>query len=240
MGYPDNIDTISNPGRRVFLKAAAGTAAIIAMGGFPNYGFAEVPLQLPPLPYGESALEPFISSRTIGFHYGKHHKGYVDNLNRLIAGTEMANMSLENIIAATEGKPAQVSIYNNAAQAWNHNFYWRSLRPGGGGEPPTALSKMIKASFGSLDACQSELANAARTQFGSGWAWLVQDGIKIKVLKTANADNPMALGMRPLVTIDVWEHAYYLDYQNRRADYVNAVIGKLLNWEFAAKNLSGP
>jgi len=239
MDYPDSHDTISNPGRRVFLKAAAGTAAIIAMGGFPDYGCAEVPVYMPPLPYGKSALEPLISSRTIGFHYDKHHKGYVDNLNRLIAGTEMSNMPLEKIIAATEGKPEQVSIYNNAAQAWNHNFYWRSLRPGGGGDPPAALSKMITASFGSLDACRKELAAAAVTQFGNGWAWLVQDDAKIKVVKTANADNPMTRGMRPLLTIDVWEHAYYLDYQNRRADYVNAVIGKLLNWEFAAKNLAG-
>lgn len=239
MEYPDKNETIANPGRRIFLKAAAATAAIIAMGGFPEYGCAEVPVKIPPLPYEMNALEPLISAKTIGFHYGKHQKGYVDNLNKLIAGTEMAKMSLENIIAATAGKPERVAIYNNAAQAWNHKFYWLSLRPQGGGEPPAALSKMIKASFGSLDACRKELATAAVTQFASGWAWLVQDGTRIKVLKTANADNPLALGVRPLLTIDVWEHAYYLEYQNRRADYVNAVIEKLLNWEFAAGNLSG-
>lgn len=238
MDYPDRNDAVSYPGRRVFLKAAVGAAATIAMGGFAHYGFAEVPLRLPPLPYGENALAPLISARTVGFHYGKHHKGYVDNLNRLIAGTEMAGKSLESIIAASEGKPERVAIFNNAAQVWNHTFYWQSLRPEGGGEPSALLTKMIKSSFGSLDACRKELADAAGSQFGSGWAWLVQDGSKLKVLKTANADTPLTRGLRPLVTIDVWEHAYYLDYQNRRADYLNAVIGKLLNWEFAAKNLA--
>jgi Fe-Mn family superoxide dismutase len=241
MGYPDKNHAVLNPGRRIFLKAAAGAAATIAMGGFARHGFAEAPapLKLPPLPYGESALEPLISARTISFHYGKHHKGYLDNLNRLIAGTEMARMSLEKIMSVSAGKPEKVAIFNNAAQTWNHDFYWRSLRPGGGGEPPAVLSKIIKASFGSLDACRKELADAAVTQFGSGWAWLVLDGAKVKVVKTANADNPMTRGLKPLVTIDVWEHAYYLDYQNRRADYVTAVIGKLLNWEFAAGNLAG-
>lgn len=238
MDYYERNDAIPNPGRRVFLKAAAGAAAAIAMGGFAHYSFAEVPQQLPPLPYEENALAPLISARTIGFHYGKHHKGYVDNLNRLIAGTEMAGRSLESIIAASAGKPEQVAVFNNAAQVWNHTFYWRSLRPEGGGEPPALLAKMIKSSFGSVDACRKELAEAAGSQFGSGWAWLVQDGAKLKVLKTANADTPLTRGMTPLLTIDVWEHAYYLDYQNRRTDYLNAVIGKLLNWEFAAKNLA--
>ena len=195
------------------------------------------PNVLPSLPYAENALDPVISANTIGFHYGKHHKGYVDTLNKLIAGTELANLSLEKLIAETAGKAAKVAIFNNAAQTWNHTFYWRSLRPKGGGEPPAALKQRIDASFGNLDACKKELATVATTQFGSGWAWLVLEAGKLKVVKTGNADAPLAKGMTPLLTIDVWEHAYYLDYQNRRADYVNAVIGKLVNWGFAADNL---
>ena len=192
---------------------------------------------LPPLPYAENALEPVISANTISFHYGKHHKAYVDNLNKAIVGTEFVGMSLEKIIAATAGKTDKVAIFNNASQTWNHTFYWNSLSPKGGGEVPAALKKMIEASFGSVDACKKELAAAATTQFGSGWAWLVLDGGKLKVIKTSNADSPLIKGMKPLLTIDVWEHAYYLDYQNRRADYVNAVLDKLINWSFAADNL---
>ena len=192
---------------------------------------------LPPLPYAENALEPVISSKTIGFHYGKHHKTYVDNLNKLVAGTELESLSLEKIIAATAGKPDKTEIFNNAAQAWNHDFYWRSLRPGGGGEPPAALKQWIDASFSTLDACKKELATAATKQFGSGWAWLVQDHGKLKVVSTSNADNPLTKGAAPLLTIDVWEHAYYLDYQNKRVDYVNALLDKVINWGFAADNL---
>jgi Fe-Mn family superoxide dismutase len=193
---------------------------------------------LPPLPYAENALDPVISANTIGFHYGKHHKGYVDTLNKLIAGTELANLSLEKLIAETAGKADKVAIFNNAAQTWNHSFYWRSLRSkGGGGEPPAALKKRIEASFGNLDACKKELATAATTQFGSGWAWLVLEADKLKVVKTGNADTPLTKAVTPLLTIDVWEHAYYLDYQNRRMDYVNAVLDKLINWGFAADNL---
>jgi len=192
---------------------------------------------LPPLPYAENALDPVISTNTIGFHYGKHHKGYVDTLNKLIAGTELANHSLEKLIAETAGKPDKVAIFDNAAQTWNHTFYWRSLRPKGGGEPPAALRQRIEASFGNLDACKKELATAATTEFGSGWAWLVLQADKLKVVKTANAETPLTKGVKPLLTIDVWEHAYYLDYQNRRADYVNAVLDKLINWGFAADNL---
>jgi superoxide dismutase, Fe-Mn family len=195
------------------------------------------PHVLPPLPYAENALEPVISAHTIGVHYGKHHKTYVDNLNKLIAGTELAEMPLEKIIAAAAGKPDKAGIFNNAAQVWNHTFYWHSLRPHGGGEPPAALKQKIEAAFGGVAGFTQELANAAVTQFGSGWAWLVLAGDTLKVVKTANADNPTTQGLKPLLTIDVWEHAYYLDYQNRRADYVNAVIEKLFNWEFAAENL---
>jgi len=192
---------------------------------------------LPPLPYAQNALEPVISANTLSYHYGKHHKTYVDNLNKLIAGTEFADLPLEKIVAATDGKPEQAAIFNNAAQVWNHTFYWHSLKGGGGGEPPAALAKMIEASFGGLDNCKKELSAAAVGQFGSGWAWLVRDGEKLKVIKTGNAQTPIAKGPKPLLTIDVWEHAYYLDYQNRRVDYVNAVLDKLINWGFAADNL---
>lgn len=192
---------------------------------------------LPALPYADSALAPVISANTIGFHYGKHHKGYVDNLNKLAAGTEFAELTLEEIITATAGKTDKAAIFNNASQAWNHTFYWRSLTPKGGGKPPAALMEKITAAFGTLEDCKKELSAAATTQFGSGWAWLALDGGKLKVVKTGNADSPLTKGMKPLLTIDVWEHAYYLDYQNRRADYVSAVLGKLINWDFAAENL---
>lgn len=192
---------------------------------------------LPPLPYAENALAPVISAKTVGFHYGKHHKGYVDNLNKLAAETEYAGMPLEKIIAATSGIPEKAAIFNNASQIWNHTFFWKSLTQDGGGEPPAALKKKIEASFGTVEACRKELATAAATQFGSGWAWLVLEGDKLKVSKTANAESPLTRGVKPLLVIDVWEHAYYLDYQNRRADYVNAVIDKLINWNFAADNL---
>jgi Fe-Mn family superoxide dismutase len=193
---------------------------------------------LPPLRYAENALDPVISGRTIGFHYDKHHKGYVDTLNKLLAGTELASFSLEKLIAETTGKTDKVAIFNNAAQAWNHTFYWRCLRPNGGGEPPAALKQEIEASFGNLDACKRDLAMAATSEFGSGWAWLVQEAGKLKVVKTGNAETPLTKGVKRLLVIDVWEHAYYLDYQNRRADYVNAVLDKLINWGFAGDNLA--
>ena len=195
------------------------------------------PFVLLSLPYAEDALSPVISAHTISFHYGKHHKGYVDNLNKLVAGTEFADLPLESIITATVGKADKTAIFNNAAQTWNHTFYWHSLKPKGGGEPPAALKQKIEASFGTLDALKKELTTAATTQFGSGWAWLVLDGGKLKVVKTGNADVPINTGLKPLLTIDVWEHAYYLDYQNRRVDHINAVLEKLINWDFAAENL---
>ena len=194
-------------------------------------------IMLPPLPYDQSALQPVISANTLGFHHGKHHKTYVDTLNKLIAGTEFVDLPLEKIIKATAGHADHAAIFNNAAQVWNHTFYWHSLKPKGGGEPPAALKRLMEASFGSVDACRKELANAAVGQFGSGWAWMVQDGDKLKIAKTADADNPLAHGEKALLTIDVWEHAYYLDYQNRRADHVNGLLDKLINWEFATENL---
>jgi Fe-Mn family superoxide dismutase len=196
------------------------------------------PLILPSLPWAENALEPVISAKTIGFHYGKHHKTYVENANKLIVGTELADLPLDQIVRATAGKTDRVGIFNNAAQAWNHDFYWKSLKPKGGGEPPSALKAKMDSAFGGVDACKKELANAAVQQFGSGWAWLVLDGDKLKIVKTGNAETPITQGLKPLLTIDVWEHAYYLDYQNKRVDYVNALIDKVANWEFAAQNLA--
>ncbi len=195
------------------------------------------PITLPPLPFDEGALAPVISAQTIGFHYGKHHKAYVDNLNKLIAGTEFEGQSLEAIIKATNGKADKTGIFNNAAQVWNHTFYWNSLKPGGSRAPNAAMAQKIDAAFGSYDKFKSELANTAVKLFGSVLAWLVAEAGALKLVKTGNAENPMTKGQTPLLTIDVWEHAYYLDYQNRRPDHVNAVIDKLLNWDFAAENL---
>ena len=195
-------------------------------------------IELPPLPYAPDALAPVISAETMSFHYGKHHKAYVDNLNKLVAGTDFADTPLEKLIAAVAGKPDKAGMFNNAAQIWNHSFFWNSMRPNGGGAPSGAVAKGIDAAFGSFDNFKKEFANAAVTQFGSGWAWLVADKGSLKLVKTANADTPLTMGVTPLLTIDVWEHAYYLDYQNRRPDFVAAVIDKLINWEFANANLA--
>jgi len=195
------------------------------------------PISLPALPYKETALQPVISANTLGFHYGKHHKTYVDTLNKLIAGTPFADLPLEKIVKSTAGQAEHAAIYHNAAQAWNHTFYWKSMTPSGGGEPPATLKRLMDSGFGSVDACKKQLSEAAVSQFGSGWAWLVLDNAKLKIVKTADADTPLTQGSKPLLTIDVWEHAYYLDYQNRRVDYVNAWLGKLANWEFATENL---
>jgi superoxide dismutase, Fe-Mn family len=193
--------------------------------------------ELPPLPYAEDALAPVISARTLQFHHGKHHKAYVDALNKLVVGMPFATMTLEQIIKLTAGHTDLASIYNNAAQVWNHTFYWRSLQPDGASKPPPALNTRIASSFGDIGTLKKELAKAANAEFGSGWVWLVLEGGKLKVVKTSNAENPLTSPMKPLLTIDVWEHAYYLDFQNRRADYVNGVLDKLINWQFAADNL---
>jgi superoxide dismutase, Fe-Mn family len=227
----------SDLARRSFLGASAATAFSLALGSLPKTAHAALPHQLPPLPFADNALEPLMSANTLGFHYGKHHKAYVDNLNKLATGTAYADMSLEKIITSTAGAADKAAVFNNAAQIWNHTFFWNSLRPQGGGVPPAALKARIEASFGSVEACKKEFATAAMTQFGSGWAWLVLDGDKLKVVKTPNAETPLSTSMKPLLTIDVWEHAYYIDYQNRRADYVNAILDKLINWEFALKNI---
>jgi Fe-Mn family superoxide dismutase len=189
------------------------------------------------LPYPEDALAPVISARTVALHHGKHHKGYVDKTNELIGGTEFEGQALERIVLATADKPEHKELFNNAAQAWNHAFYWRSLKPRGGGTPDGALGEKIDA-FGGLEALKKKLATAGVKQFGSGWAWLVAGAKGLEVVSTSNAEVPFTKGATPLLTIDVWEHAYYVDYQNRRPDYLQAVIDKLINWEFAAENLA--
>jgi superoxide dismutase, Fe-Mn family len=230
-----------SPSRRRFLTTALAGSTALALGDLvlPRVARAASgsgPVTLPPLPWPEDALSPHISAQTIGFHYGKHHQGYVNNLNTLISGTPFADQPLVEVIEAT-ANPAQAAIFNNAAQVWNHTFYWNSLRPKGGGKPSGALADLIEKSFGDFEACRAEFAKAAMSQFGSGWAWLVKDGDRLIVTQTGNADTPIAHGQQPLLTIDVWEHAYYLDYQNRRADYVAAVLDHLIDWDFAVQNL---
>jgi Fe-Mn family superoxide dismutase len=222
--------------RRSFLVASAAAAAMLAA---PRVLRAAQPFELPPLPYAENALDPVITTRTMSFHYGKHHRAYVENLNKLLADApDLADLKLKELIRTSAGNPDRTGIFNNAAQAWNHTFYWHSMRPGGGGQPAGALKDKIDADLGGVPKFREAFAKAATTQFGSGWAWLVQDASgKIAVIKTDNAMNPMVAGSKPLLTIDVWEHAYYLDYQNRRADYVQAWLDKLANWDFAAENI---
>lgn len=231
--------------RREFITASAALAAVSALPATADASAktpafvpqTNSPISLPPLPFDENALAPVISAKTLGFHYGKHHAGYVAKLKKLTDGTPRAGQSLEQIILETAGKEDQAALFNNAAQIWNHTFYWNSLSPAGGGEPPAELKMKIEASFGSVEACKNELAAAAGSQFGSGWAWLVQSGSALRIVKTGNAGTPLTEGFKPLLTLDVWEHAYYLDYQNRRGDYVGALLDKLINWNFAAANL---
>ena len=192
---------------------------------------------LPPLPWAENALEPVISANTISFHYGKHHKTYVDNLNNLVKGTDYESATLEKIINETAGKADKAALFNNAAQVWNHTFYWNGLRGGGGGKPSGKVAQMIDAAFGGYDNFKKEMSATSVSQFGSGWGWLVLDGGALKIVKTPNAEVPFTKGQKPLLTLDVWEHAYYLDYQNRRAAYLDAGIDKLVTWDFVAQNL---
>ncbi len=236
--------------KREFNKSLLGLASLLATSGLmeeimANPAFATetktkeetMPFTLPSLPFAENALEPYMSAKTFSFHHGKHHKAYVDNLNKLIAGTDMEKASLEEIIKATTKDSTKQGIFNNSAQVWNHTFFWNSMKPNGGGKPSGNLAKKIDSDFGSLDKFKEDFKTAATTQFGSGWAWLVSDGGKLKIIKTANADLPLAHGQKALLTCDVWEHAYYLDYQNRRPDFVSTFLDKLVNWDFAAKNL---
>jgi Fe-Mn family superoxide dismutase len=195
--------------------------------------------QLPPLPYAPTALQPHISEQTLNFHHGKHHQAYVTNLNNLIKDGPKERQPLEALIMESATDAALAGIFNNAAQIWNHSFFWSSMKPAGGGKPTGDLASAIDKSFGGLDKFKEQFKQAAVTQFGSGWAWLVLEKGTLKIAKTANADLPMVHGQKALLTIDVWEHAYYLDYQNRRPDFVQAFLDHLVNWDFVAQNLKG-
>ena len=194
-------------------------------------------IELPDLPFASDALEPHISANTLSFHHGKHHAAYVTNLNNMIAGTDLESKSLEEIIMAVAGDADKAGVFNNAAQVWNHTFYWNSMKKGGGGAPTGAIADKINEDFGSYDEFVKEFTAAGMTQFGSGWAWLVLENGKLKVTKTPNADLPMAHGQKAILTADVWEHAYYLDFQNRRPDYLASFLENLVNWDFANENL---
>ncbi len=194
--------------------------------------------ELPTLPYDYSALEPSISADTLKFHHDKHHASYVTNFNNMVKESPMDSMSLEEVIKSVKGDESKAGVFNNAAQAWNHTFYWNCMKPDGGGEPTGALADKIKADFGSFDEFKTAFKQAGATQFGSGWAWLVLDNGTLKVTKTLNADNPIAHGQTPLLTMDVWEHAYYLDFQNRRPDYIDTFISKLINWDYVAEQMA--
>jgi Fe-Mn family superoxide dismutase len=188
--------------------------------------------ELPALPYAKDALAPVISAETLEFHYGKHHASYVANLNKLTEGTAHADASLEEVIQAADG-----GLFNNAAQVWNHSFYWNCMKPGGGGEPSGALAEALVRDFGSVDDFRRDFKNAAVTQFGSGWAWLIEKDGKLDIMKTANADLPLKHGIKALMTCDVWEHAYYIDFRNARPSYVDSFLEHLINWDFVAGNL---
>jgi Fe-Mn family superoxide dismutase len=191
-------------------------------------------IELPALPYDREALAPHISGETLDYHYGKHHQAYVTNLNKLIEGTDKADASLEDIIMSSDG-----GMFNNAAQVWNHTFYWNSMTPNGGGEPTGEVADALNSAFGSYGDFAEKFKEAATTQFGSGWAWLVSDGSKLDVVKTANADLPLKHGQKALLTIDVWEHAYYIDFRNARPNYIQTFLDHLVNWDFVAQNLNG-
>ncbi|MFH0730044.1 MAG: superoxide dismutase [Pseudomonadota bacterium] len=190
-----------------------------------------------PLPYAENALEPYISAATMGYHYGKHHAAYVTAANALIFGSPFAGKSSAEIISLTAGKAEHAAIFNNVAQAFNHAFFWKSMKPGGGGVPTGKPAEIINASFGDFKAFKKAFSEAAKGRFGSGWVWLVKEGDLLKIETTSNADTPIAHGAKPVFCVDVWEHAYYLDYQNRRSDFVETVIDKLANWDFVASQL---
>jgi superoxide dismutase, Fe-Mn family len=228
--------------RREFVTMIGTSAAafsLAASGPYNALAASQVSpaISLPPLPYAQNALAPYISENTISFHYGKHHQAYVKNTIDKIAGTELEKATLEEIIKATANKASLTAVFNNAAQVFNHTFYWNSMKPGGGGEPAVKIGAMIKASFGSYQAFVDAFSKAAAAQFGSGWAWLAAESGVLKIVATSNADTLSGTPIKPLIVIDVWEHAYYLDYQNRRADYIKAFIEKLINWDFAEKNL---
>ena len=195
---------------------------------------------LPPLPYDNNALEPYLSAQTLGVHHGKHHQAYVTNLNALLEDHPLKDATLEDIISQTAGKSDMAGLFNNAAQVWNHTFYWQCMKPGGGGKPTDLLLGYFDRDFGGYESFKSSFKQACVSQFGSGWAWLVCDekGV-LSILKTGNADTPMVHGKKALLTCDVWEHAYYLDFQNRRPDYVDTFLTHLVNWDFVSSQLQG-
>ena len=229
--------------RREFVIGMAGVAIASTIPGQVNALATKptkgkfMPFTLPALPYADNALEPYMTANTFSFHHKKHHNAYVTKLNELIAGTDLEGKSLEEIVRATAGDASKAPIFNNAAQVWNHTFFWHSMKPQGGGKPAGDIAAKIDADFGSYEKFVEEFKNAATTQFGSGWAWLVNDGGKLKVTKTGNAETPFTKGAIPILTLDVWEHAYYLDYQNRRPDFTTAYLEHLVNWDFANANL---
>ena len=213
-------------------KAGQAATPAAAAGGSPAFS-------LPALPWAQDALEPTMSARTMSFHYGKHHQAYVDTLNKLVVGTPWAvGQTLEKVVVESAGVPDKGAIFNSAAQAWNHSFFWKCMKPGGGGRPSGRLLEAIEKSFGGFDQFKEEFVAAGVGQFGSGWVWLDQRGDTLEIVKTSNADTPIAHGQTVLLTCDVWEHAYYLDYQNRRKDFVQAFLDHLANWEFAASQLN--
>ncbi|MBE0503555.1 MAG: superoxide dismutase [Desulfuromonadales bacterium] len=196
-----------------------------------------MPITLPALPFAPNALEPHISARTFEFHHGKHHKAYVDNTSKLIEGTDLADKALEAIIQAAAADPSKKGLFNNAAQVWNHSFFWQCLKLGGGGKPSGKIAAKIDAELGGYDKFAADFKNAGVTQFGSGWAWLVLKEGKLAIVSSANAETPLTQGLKPLLVADVWEHAYYLDYQNRRPDFLQAFLDHLVNWDFVNANL---
>ena len=239
--------------KRKFIKTT--TLAIISgsaglLSACKNYNFfnskinfnqsnqgATMTFELPQLPYARNALAPHISENTLNFHYGKHHQTYLTNLNNLVKDTDLVGKSLEEIIKISAADKAKAGIFNNSAQVWNHTFYWHSMKPAGGGKPTGEMLKKIEADFGSYENFVTEFKNAGTTQFGSGWAWLVLDNGKLKVTKTGNAETPLTTSAIPLLTMDVWEHAYYLDFQNARPTYIDTFLNHLINWDFAQANL---
>ena len=219
---------------RTWFRRSLCLSAFAAAGG----AAAQDPFTQAPLPFAENALEPYMSARTFSFHYGKHHKAYVDKANELVkALPEFQGKKAVEIIRAAAPRPELAGLFNQAAQAWNHSFFWSCMKPNGGGKPAGELAARMDKDFGGYDTFRQKFVDAAMTQFGSGWAWLVLDGDTLKVVKTANADTPLAHGQTPLLTVDVWEHAYYLDFQNRRKDFVESYLDHLVNWDFVAAQL---
>ena len=223
--------------KKAFFVAAVLFFGMIVSGLLFSDDGGAVAIEQPKLPYAETALEPVMGAKTVNIHYGKHHKAYVDKINMLLKDSPLKGKSLEEIIAATAGKEDMTAIFNNAGQVWNHNFFWKSIKPNGGGEPKGKMLDMVNKSFGSYSEFKKQFVDSGVNLFGSGWVSLVQKGDKLEILKTSNADNPVAHKLNPLLICDVWEHAYYLDYQNRRADFINAFLDKLVNWDFAEGNL---